>query len=89
MLRAKMAEWEKRRRALPMVSKWLHMRVKRVAYLRERRCTVWAQAQRRGVLSRRRVDDLRVAAKAAKAAGKRGPRILDDGTIEVTPEGEA
>ena len=46
VLKAKLIEWERKKRALPMVAKWLHMFVKRVAYKKLRKLT--AEHERQG-----------------------------------------
>ena len=68
ILKAKMAEWERKRRAEPMVAKWLHMQVKRTAYRTLRRHAVATQRRRRRLLGRRRVVAAIEAKKAAATA---------------------
>ena len=48
MLKRKLVEWEAKRRATPLIAKWLHMQVKRSAFRRRRRLVVGLQARRRG-----------------------------------------
>ena len=43
LLKKKMEEWERKRRALPMISKWLHMHYHRSRYLRMRKRVVRVQ----------------------------------------------
>ena len=72
VLKAKLVEWERRKRALPMVAKYLHMQVKRSAFLRTRRLVVRCQARRRGVLARREFEVKLAAYRAANRGRKAG-----------------
>jgi len=70
VLKAKMIEWERRRRALPLIAKFLHMQVKRCRYKRERRLAVYVQSHRRGVLARRAFKAKLAAHRAATEAAR-------------------
>ena len=62
-----MAEWERKRKAKPLIQRWLHMMVRRGQYRRLRRWVIWWQAHRRGTLARRRVAVMVEAAGGRKA----------------------
>ena len=68
VLKRKLVEWEAKRRATPLIAKWLHMQVKRCAYQRQRRVAIVVQSRRRGTVGRRR------AAALMAARPKRGQR---------------
>ena len=83
VLKAKLVEWDRKKRALPMVSKFLHMQVKRQAYLRKRRLTIMVQTRRRGVLARRDYAVKLAAYKKAKAEAKAGQRRGGSSSVEA------
>eukprot|EP00966_Prymnesium_polylepis_P107255 2483332-Prymnesium_polylepis.1 len=66
-----MAEWERKRRAMPLIQKWLHMYVKRVAFLQARRAAIATQRRRRGAVAYRKWAPL-IEEQRAKGGGKRG-----------------
>ena len=70
VLKAKLGEWERKKRAVPLIAKFLHMQLKRVAYRRLRRSTVWVQSRRRGTLARREYA-IKLAAHRANKSGQR------------------
>ncbi len=73
VLKRKLVEWEAKRRATPLIAKWLHMQVKRCAYKRQRRVAIVVQSRRRGTVGRRR------AAALMAARPKRGQRSYGAG----------
>ena len=80
VLKKKMAEWERKRRALPMVSKWLHMQVKRSAYKRARRAATRIGAHARAAAVRKHTAPIlahkrRERAAAAAREAKRRTRV--------------
>ena len=76
ILKRKMKEWEAKKRAMPIVSKWLHMQVKRCAYRRLRRCAVMVQSRRRRTLARRKFAEL-IKEHRAKGGNKGKLKLLD------------
>ena len=76
ILKRKMNEWEAKKRAMPIVSKWLHMQVKRCAYRRLRRCAVMVQSRRRRTLARRKFAEL-IKEHRAKGGNKGKLKLLD------------
>ena len=72
VLKRKMAEWEAKRKAKPLIQRWLHMMVRRGQYRRLQQKAIWWQARRRGTLARRRVSALsRCAWRVARGTRKK------------------
>ena len=89
VLKRKMAEWEAKRKAKPLIQRWLHMMVRRGQYRRLQQKAIWWQARRRGTLARRRVSAMVEAAGGRKAlrARCRGIAYGMPSGVHVVPGG--